>query len=123
MWNGEGLSQETGMEPLASLQEIVRRIVEVAQPERVILFGSAARGEVGPHSDFDLLIIKEGPVHRRGLAQRIRRRLSGVGHAVDLVVATPEDLARYGQSPCLIYRSALREGKELYDSRQPVPGR
>ena len=106
-----------------TITQAVQTLLRAAPGSRVILFGSAARGEVGPHSDFDLLIIKEGPVHRRGLAQRIRRRLSGVGHAVDLVVATPEDLARYGQSPCLIYRSALREGKELYDSRQPVPGR
>jgi uncharacterized protein len=109
------------MDPSDSLREIVRRIVMVARPERIILFGSAARGDAGPNSDFDLLIIKGGPIHRRGLAQRIRRHLSGVGHAVDLVVATPEDLARYGESRCLIYRSALREGKELYDSRHSVP--
>ena len=40
------------------LQEIVRRIVEVAKPEKIILFGSAARGELGPDSDLDFLIIK-----------------------------------------------------------------
>jgi predicted nucleotidyltransferase len=111
------------MDRSASLREIVRRVVEVAQPQRIILFGSAARGEMGPHSDFDLLVIKGGPVHRRRLAQQIRRRLCGVGHAVDLIVATPEDIARYGQSPYLIYRSALREGKALYDSSEAVPAR
>jgi predicted nucleotidyltransferase len=42
------------------LQEIIRRIVETAKPERVILFGSAARGEMGPNSDVDLLVIKRG---------------------------------------------------------------
>ena len=42
------------------LEEIVRRIVEVAGPERIILFGSAARGHVGPNSDVDLLVIKGG---------------------------------------------------------------
>ena len=45
----------------AVLEEIVRRIVEVAQPERVILFGSAARGEMGPDSDVDLLVEFERP--------------------------------------------------------------
>jgi predicted nucleotidyltransferase len=111
------------MDRPASLREIVKRIVEVAQPQRIILFGSAARGDMGRDSDFDLLIIKDGPIHRRHLAQQIRRRLTGVGHAVDLVVATPEDIARYGQSAYLIYRSALTEGKALYDSRDAVPAR
>ena len=111
------------MDRAASLREIVNRIVEVARPQRIILFGSAARGDMGRDSDFDLLIIKEGPVHRRHLAQQIRRCLPGVGHAVDLVVATPEDIAHYGQSPYLIYRSALAEGKALYDSSGAVPTR
>ena len=43
-----------------TLDDIIRRIVEVAHPEKIILFGSAARGEMGPNSDVDLLIIKEG---------------------------------------------------------------
>ena len=42
------------------LDDIVRRVVEVARPERIVLFGSAARGEMGPHSDVDLLVVKEG---------------------------------------------------------------
>ncbi|MFA5269483.1 MAG: nucleotidyltransferase domain-containing protein, partial [Methanoregula sp.] len=40
----------------AELDEIIRRIVEVAQPEQVLLFGSTARGTTGPHSDLDLLV-------------------------------------------------------------------
>jgi len=111
------------MDSSESLREIVRRIVQVAEPQRIILFGSAARGDMGPNSDFDLLIVKDGPIHRRRLAQQIRRHLSGVGHAVDLIVATPEDLARYGESPYLIYRSALTEGKALYDAIEAVPAR
>ena len=42
----------------ATLQEIIRRIVQVAQPQKIILFGSAARGEMGPNSDVDLLVVK-----------------------------------------------------------------
>ena len=47
-----------------TLDDIVGRIVAVAQPERIILFGSAARGDMGPHSDVDLLVIKEGANRR-----------------------------------------------------------
>jgi predicted nucleotidyltransferase len=99
----------------AALREIVRRIVEVSRPQRIILFGSAARGQMGPDSDFDLLVIKPGPVHRGHLEEEIYRRLVGVGHAVDVIVATPEDIERYGRSPALIYRPALRDGKVVYD--------
>ncbi|MDE0183927.1 MAG: nucleotidyltransferase domain-containing protein [Candidatus Poribacteria bacterium] len=43
-----------------TLDEIIRRVVEVAQPERIILFGSAVRSTMTPNSDVDLLIVKEG---------------------------------------------------------------
>jgi len=102
--------------PLQVLEEIVERIVKVADPERIVLFGSAVRGEMGPNSDLDLLVVKSG-VHRRHLAQRIYLNLIGVGQAVDVVVATPEDLERYRDSIGLIYRSALREGKVIYERR------
>ncbi len=96
-----------------TLREIIQRIVAVAQPERIILFGSAARGEMGPHSDVDLLVVKAN-VHRRQLAKRIYRHLIGVGQAVDVVVVTPEDIERYRDSHALIIAPALREGKVVY---------
>jgi predicted nucleotidyltransferase len=40
-----------------TLAEIVRRLVAAYQPERIYLFGSVARGEAGPDSDYDLLVI------------------------------------------------------------------
>lgn len=96
------------------LDEIVKRIVAVANPEKILLFGSAARGKMGPNSDVDLIIIKTG-VHRRKLAQRLYKELIGVGQAVDLVVATPSDLLRYGDSVGLVYRPALQEGRVIYE--------
>jgi len=95
------------------LEEIVRRIIEVAQPEKIILFGSAARGEMGPNSDVDLLVIKPG-IHRRRLTQAIYMNLFGVGQAVDVVVVTPEDVERYKDSFALVIEPALREGKVVY---------
>ena len=78
-----------------ALAEIIRRIVRVAAPERIVLFGSAARGEAGPKSDLDLLVIKPGQYHRGRLSDAIYRSLIGVGRAVDVVVVTPEDVDRY----------------------------
>lgn len=95
------------------IQEIVRRIVETARPERIILFGSAARGDGAAGSDIDLLIIKAN-VHRRRLAMDLYEVLADIGQPVDLIVATPEDIEKYGQSPALVLEPALREGKVLY---------
>jgi predicted nucleotidyltransferase len=100
--------------PARVLRDIVRRVVNAAHPERVILFGSAARGEMGPNSDVDLLVIKRGRFNRRRVAARIYKHLYGAGAAVDLVVVTPEDVRRYGDAPCLVIYPALREGRVVY---------
>ncbi len=95
------------------LQEIVRRIVEAVAPEKIILFGSAARAEMGPDSDVDLVVVKCG-VHRRKTAQALHLKMRGIAAPVDLIVATPEDLERHKDTIGLIYRSALKEGKVIY---------
>jgi predicted nucleotidyltransferase len=95
------------------LDEIVRRIVQVADPEKIILFGSAARGALRPNSDIDLLVVKSG-VRKRRLAQAIYMNLFGVGQAVDVVVVTPEDIEQYKDSFALVIAPALREGKVIY---------
>ncbi len=96
------------------LDELVRRIVEVAHPLRIILFGSAARGEMVPDSDLDVLVIMPEGIHRRHTAQRIYRNMIGLGFATDIVVATESDLLKYGDNFSLVYYPALREGKEIY---------
>lgn len=98
----------------AVLDEIVRRVVAVAKPDRIILFGSAARGAMGPDSDVDLLVIKSGVQHRRRLAEEIYLNLSGIELPVDIVVASPEDVKRYGTRVGSVIRPALREGQEIY---------
>ncbi len=97
-----------------ALAEIVRRIVRVAAPERIVLFGSAARGEAGPGSDLDLLVIKPGNYHRGRLTEEIYLSLIGVSRAVDVIVVTPEDVDRYRDSPALVIAPALREGRVIY---------
>ena len=94
------------------LQELVRRILEVSRPLRIVLFGSHARGQSGAHSDMDILVVVPSDSHRREVSALIYRNLVGFGRAVDLVVATPEDLER--APPSLVYRTALRDGRELY---------
>jgi predicted nucleotidyltransferase len=98
----------------AALETLVRRIVEVARPDRIVLFGSAARGEMGPDSDLDVLVVKSGVEHRRRLAQDIYMNLSGVGVGVDIIVLTPEDIEAQKDSVGSIVGPALDEGRVIY---------
>ena len=99
----------------AVLDEVIRRVVQVAQPEKIILFGSAARGRMGPHSDLDLLVVRAG-VDALDLMGDIYLSLRGVGAAVDAIVASPDDLERYRDSYGMVIREALREGRVVYEA-------
>lgn len=96
------------------LDELVRRIVEAVHPLRIILFGSAARGETETDSDVDVLVVMPDGTNRREAMQYIHTQLFGLPLAVDILVATPSDLARHRNNIGLIYRTVLDEGKELY---------
>jgi predicted nucleotidyltransferase len=98
------------------LDEIIRRVSRVVLPRRIVLFGSAVRGQMGPDSDLDLLVIVQGPVHRRTLAQEIYRNLHGIPLPVDVVVATELDIEQYGDKVGTILRPALREGEVIYEA-------
>jgi len=95
------------------LQDLIHRIVEVADPDRIILFGSWAKGCNRDASDIDVLVVKH-QADRRDTKARIYRNLIGLGRAVDVIVVRPEDIERYGDSPSLVLYDALHEGKEIY---------
>jgi len=100
----------------AILAEVVRRIVDVARPDRIVLFGSAARGQMGADSDLDLLVVKSGVSHRRRLAQQIYRGLLGLTVPVDVMVVTPKDVEQYRAKIGSIIAQALYEGQVVYGS-------
>lgn len=90
-------------------------IVRVADPDRIILFGSHSRGDADMESDFDVCVVKRGVNHRRKLAQRIYRSLHGIGAPVDIIVETPERLELLKANPYMIYRDIVHNGKVLYE--------
>lgn len=98
-----------------NLAEAVRRLVAAYQPERIYLFGSVARGDEGPDSDYDLLVIvpDEAPPERRdsGLAYRA---LWGAGVAVDAVVCTSEWFHARAHLKASLPGAVLREGRLLH---------
>jgi predicted nucleotidyltransferase len=96
------------------IEELVRRIVEAVHPLRIILFGSAARGEMGPHSDIDVMVVMPEGVDRLDTARFIYTQLGGIKAAVDVLVATPDDLQRYARTRGLVYHNVVREGRDVY---------
>ena len=104
------------------IEELVRRIVEAVHPLRIILFGSAAGEETTRHSDLDVMVIMPEGTAQLETAMYLHGRMSGLGVPVDIVVATPGDLERYGKSVGMIYREVLREGREIYAAGGVEPG-
>jgi predicted nucleotidyltransferase len=94
--------------------ELVRRTVESVHPLGIILFGSAARGEMGPNHDLDTLVVMPDACDCREVTKLPIRRLRGLGYPKDIVVVREADVAQYGDNPYLIIHTALSEGRELY---------
>jgi len=98
------------------LLNAVSRIIEAANPDRIILFGSQARGDADEHSDYDFLVICHSPTDRGAFVASLFRALGGVGIACDLVVLTEEEFELDKHIPGTVARPAWLEGKVLYES-------
>jgi predicted nucleotidyltransferase len=100
--------------PAEVLDELVRRLVEAVHPTRIILFGSASRGEMREHSDLDVMVVVPDNLSQKEIWNRAFSALRRLGFATDLVVVNEGTLAKYADCPGLVYEQALKEGKELY---------
>lgn len=97
------------------LAEVVRRLVEAYEPERIYLFGSKARGEVGPNSDYDLLVVvrDDAPLERRD-SDLAYRALRGTGIGADVIVWTHSRFERRKHVVCSLPATVLREGQRIH---------
>jgi predicted nucleotidyltransferase len=103
------------------LTELIRRIRAVVEPERVLLFGSAARGELRKDSDLDVLVVVPAGTARRRTGMAIYRHLIGFPLPVDVVVATQADLRASASNFSLVFYPALREGRVIYGHKGSRP--
>jgi predicted nucleotidyltransferase len=107
------------METEEALRLATARLVAQFRPQRVILFGSQARGTADARSDVDLLVIcpvPPGTRSRRELMVAMDRALRGLEVATDVIILTPEEFERDRHIPGTAARPASREGKVLYEA-------
>lgn len=114
---GEGRSEPPGSLIPTTVRTMVDRIVDRFSPEQVILFGSHARGDAGPDSDVDLLVVMEVEGSRRDKQLEVRREVHDVRVPKDVVVTTPEDFDWRRQVPGTVERAAVLEGRVVYARR------
>jgi predicted nucleotidyltransferase len=96
------------------IDEVVRRVLTVVQPDRIILFGSAAAGEMTPDSDVDLLVLRKTPGNARKESVQIRRALRDLGLPFDVIVMDTELFQRTKEIIGGLAHPANESGKVIY---------
>jgi uncharacterized protein len=98
------------------LSEVVRRVLTVARPDKIILFGSAASGQMTQDSDLDLLVVEPEPANTRERSVCIRRALGDVRYPVDVIVISSERFSRTKDLIGGIAYPAHKYGRVLYEA-------
>ncbi len=95
------------------IAEAGRRLSEAAPEAHVILFGSHARGDAGPHSDLDFLVVEPSVDDPTKESVRLRRALRGLGLFADVIVVSDDDADKWGDVRGSLIHAALSEGRPL----------
>ncbi len=101
--------------PQKAIDQVVQQIVEKFKPQKIILFGSYARGNPRPESDLDLLVVMETPVREVDQSLEIHRYLN-VLFGLDLLVYTPKHLQERLDMQDWFLIDVIKEGKVLYEA-------
>ena len=99
------------------MEQVLSRIVATSHPQKVVLFGSRARGKQRSESDYDLLVIKKSDEPRYRRAVPLYEALVGLLANVDIMVYTPEEVSEWSDVPEAFVTTAVREGKVLYEAK------
>ena len=103
------------MESDALISQIVDRIRAVAEPQRIVLFGSRARGDARHLSDYDLLVVQESSLPRYKRSGALYAALADLPAEVDVLVYTPAEIEDWSAVPMAFVTTALREGRSIYE--------
>lgn len=97
------------------IREMAERIAMACRPRRVVLFGSYARGDAGPHSDVDFLVVQETDLPRPKRSAPLYSLLRDYPCSKDILVFTPREVRDDAGLPHSVVTTAFREGKVLYE--------
>src|SRR6185437_6386360 len=114
---GDNMMRQRTGKIQTEIRRMVKRLARMFRPEQIILFGSYARGDAGPDSDVDLLVVM--PVAGSKLEKEIELRaaLPDFSIPIDVIISRPQDFAWRKNYIGTIEHPALREGKVLYSAR------
>ena len=99
-----------------TIAEAVRLLVQAANPTRVILFGSYARGDARDDSDLDLLVVLRELVNKRAEMVRLRNLLRPLRIPVDVIVVSQDEVADWAHLNGTLLHWATKEGKVLHEA-------
>jgi len=99
----------------AVLSDMVDRICKAGTPEKIVLFGSRARGDASVDSDIDLLVVESSGLPRYKRSARYRKAVAGLYVAKDIVVWSPEEIEEWKAVPNAFITTILREGRVIYE--------
>ena len=102
----------------AILKNVIKSIIKIANPDRIILFGSRADGKAKEGSDYDLLVLKNNVADKRKLGKKIYMNLDYVGAAIDLIVEESSVFNKQSLIPYKMYCEIAETGKVVYE-KQP----
>jgi predicted nucleotidyltransferase len=98
------------------VQAVVKKIIEISSPQKLILFGSYIRGEIHRDSDLDVMVVTDDGIDDvRKESVRIRRALKGLRMPMDILVIRESMLRELADKPGMIYREAIRHGEVVYE--------
>jgi predicted nucleotidyltransferase len=99
------------------INEITKKIVAGAQPEKIVLFGSLASGNPRENSDIDLLIVKESSKRRDERDIEIRKFLKDILYPMDIFVYTPKEVEQYRNLSSSFLKKVFDTGKIIYERK------
>lgn len=102
------------------IEKLIRTIIEIEQPDQIVLFGSYAYGEPKEDSDLDILVVKDYhlPRHKRG--QQLLKSLSYVRFPLDILFYTPAEIVKWQDASLAFITTVISKGKVLYGQQQPT---
>ncbi len=101
----------------AKVQAVIKKIIEVSHPRKLIMFGSYVRGTIHRDSDLDFLVVTDNSIENpRKESIRILQALRGLHILTDIIVVPEGKLQELADQPGLIYREALKNGKVIYEA-------